>query len=29
MEYNKILILQGVVLEVVELQEMGWGHGLD
>jgi hypothetical protein len=29
MEYNKILILKGVVWEVVELQEMGWEHGLD
>jgi hypothetical protein len=28
MKHNKILILSGVVYEVVELQEMGWGHGL-
>jgi hypothetical protein len=29
MKYNKILILSGDAYEVVELQEMGWGHGLD
>jgi hypothetical protein len=29
MECNKVAIFQGVVQEVVELQEMGWGHGLD
>jgi hypothetical protein len=29
MGYKKILILSGVVYEVVELQEKGWGHRLD